>query len=134
MSQAFDDVFSRLISEVEQAQRATPVENPLTEPVRTEVSDPEDRVTVVLEGSEIAELRLHPQVMRQSNGELADLLRATVNTALAEHQAATVAALSEQQTDFAALQGRLREIQADAGRSMQAYTQGMLEMLKQAKP
>ncbi len=133
MSQPFDDVFDRLVTEVGRAEalQTQPVQPAV--PVEVEVSGHEDRIRIRLVAGQVAELTLHPAAMRLSNAELADHLRETFNEALAAYQSAVVQAVTEDDTDLGALQHRLRDIQRETARSMQRYSDQMLAMLRAAK-
>ena len=133
MSQPFDDVFDRLVAEAGRAAEVQGQQVGPTSPVTAEATGYDERIRVAMVDGQVTELDLHPAAMRLSNAELADHLRDTVNAALKAYQTAVLAAVQENDTDFGALQGRLREIQAEAGRSMQRYTDQMAQMLRVAK-
>lgn len=90
----------------------------------------DDKVTVVMRGGRVDEVRLHPTAMKMSNVELADAFAEAANAAIEMHTTTMMEALSDQQTDFGALQHRLSQMQEQANHAMTSYARGLDDVLR----
>lgn len=125
---SLEEIFSRLDAELDRVAGA--VHAPEVDPV--EGASEDGRITATMAAGQIQSISIHPAAMRLTNAELADQIRDAVNATLAAYQQSMVQALSADDGEFGQLQGRLREISADAQQSMQAYQESMLQMLRSA--
>lgn len=121
-------ILARLHEQVERAA-VEPAAVPEVK-VTAEGTAAEEKVTVVMSGGRVDEVRLHPAAMRMSNADLAEAFKEATNTAIQAHIEAMTAALQDQQTDFGSLQASLGEIQEQANQAMTAYAHGLDDVLR----
>lgn len=131
MTADFDDVFGRLIAEVDKAAVGDLPRPPLA--ATAEGCDPDERVSVTMTDGQVTEVRLADHAVRLPRTDLEQAIRDAVNAALVAQTAAMVEAMGEPGTDFAALSSSLRSIQAETIQTMNRYTDSMLEMLRTVK-
>ncbi len=133
-SEAFRELFDNLDAQLQQAQNSSAVPAELTEnPVTAEGSDDDDRLRVTVTNGRLTEVTIQPQLLRLGNAELAALFVTATNNALEAYQAALMESLRDLSPDLGALQGQVRQVQEESLRSLNAYADSMLEMLRRAK-
>lgn len=132
-SESFGSMFDDLLRLTQQPPPVTPDAISDT-PVEGHGSAYDDQIRVRMVNGQVAAFDVQPRALRLDNAELGERLAEAVNTAIADYQASVTRAMAESQTDFAALSQGVREVQAEAMRSIERYTDQMMQMLKQAKP
>lgn len=133
MTESFDKMFADLIS---QAQSAVDGLGPSAEQLEAaeKVSGHafDNRITVSMKAGRVTRVEIQPPARRLEAEELGEQLVIAMNKALDANLAAVLEQQGEQ-PDFEALTEQLQSVQAESVRQLDKYTQGMYEMLRNAK-
>ncbi len=126
-------VFADLDAQLARAEAPSPGPDLESSPVTAEGTAADERLRVTVTNGRVQEVSLQPQLLRLSNAELGDHIAEAVNNALEAYQTALMAQLSQLSPDLGAVRDQVRQIQEDSIRSLDAYTDSMLQMLRQVK-
>ena len=69
---------------------------------------------------------------RAGSAGIGDLIKAAVNAAIDAHMAQVMAKLTEDSSDFAQMTNELKQIQLDSLKSMDQFSEGIMDVLRQA--
>ncbi|MDO5287209.1 MAG: YbaB/EbfC family nucleoid-associated protein [Actinomycetia bacterium] len=126
-------VFADLDAQLARAEVPSPGPDLESSPVTAEGTAADERLRVTVTNGRVQEVSLQPQLLRLSNAELGDHIAEAVNNALEAYQTALMAQLSQLSPDLGAVREQVRQIQEESIRSLDAYTDSMLQMLRQVK-
>lgn len=133
MSADFDKMFTDLIG---QTQRAVDGLGPSAEDLEAAAevvgAAYDDRIRVTMKAGKVTGVDLQPPVRRLELHELSEHLVEAINAAIDANLAALLAQQGDQ-PDFENLSQQLQSIQAESIRQLNKYTDGMHEVLKNAK-
>ena len=133
MTDSFDAMFSDLIAQTQRAADGLgPDAEQLDEMDEVVGHAADERVAVYMKAGKVTRVELQPPVRKLELHELGDELVVAINAAI-EANLASVMSLQQDQPDFESLTGQLHSIQTESIRQLEKYTQGMYEMLKNAK-
>ncbi len=129
------DALLRLLSETRQAlESVRHTEPPDPEQVRGTGSAADGQVVVtVVAANQLESLQINPRLLRLGSEELAEQILAAVNAALAEFVTRAREQVPDQAVDTGELAGRLRSLQDESVRSMEAFSQAMSEALARVR-
>ncbi len=133
-AEMFRQLFDDLDTQLTQAQTPTTSPDLENNPVTAEGTAADERLRVTITNGRVVEVSLQPQLLRLGNAELGDHITEAVNNALEAYQTALMAALAELSPDLGQVRQQVRQIGEDSIRSLDTYTDTMLQMLKQARP
>jgi DNA-binding protein YbaB len=126
------DALLRLLGETRQAlESMRHTEPPDPEQVRGTGSAADGQVVAtVVAPNQLESLQINPRLMRLGSEDLAERIQAAVNAAFAEFATKAREQMPGQATvDTGELAGRLRSLQDESVRSMEAFSQAMSEAL-----
>ena len=133
MTAEFDDLFRRLGVQTQRlADGDVPVPNLDEEPVEVEGSDPDELIRIRLLNGMVTGGDVHPAAMKAGSAGIGDLIKAAVNAAIDAHMAQVMAKLTEDSSDFAQMTNELKQIQLDSLKSMDQFSEGIMDVLRQA--
>lgn len=133
-AEMFRQVFRDLDAELGRVETVSPGPDLEASPVTAEGTAADERLRVTITNGRVVEVSLQPQLLRLGNAELGDHITEAVNNALEAYQTALMAALAELSPDLGQVRQQVRQIGEDSIRSLDTYTDTMLQMLKQARP
>ncbi|MGJ6979003.1 hypothetical protein ACSDQ9_00520 [Aestuariimicrobium soli] len=94
----------------------------------------DETIKVSIKAGTVTRVELHPKAHRLDNVTLGEQLTEAINAAIQANLEAVMQGNADLGTpDYASLNQQLNDIQTESLRSMQRYTDGMLDMLRKAK-
>lgn len=134
MSQAgFDAMFADLIAQTQRAVDGLgPSAEQLEQAPEVKGTAYDERISVTMRAGRATHVEIQPPARRLDPEDLGDHLVTAINAAIDANLAAMTTS-TDTPTDFSALSEQLQAVQAESVRQLDKYTQGMHEMLRQAK-
>ena len=91
----------------------------------------DDRINVTMKAGRVTAVEIQPPARKLDAVQLGEELVTAINNAIDANLAAIMA--DQEQPDFTALSEQLHQVQAESVRQLNKYTEGMYDMLRQAK-